>query len=200
MENRYYIYLFKIKKTGRVIYVGSTWRIGNRINMHRRSMREPDRAQPIHKYLHANNLELIRDVEIDIVDTVLGKENAMKLESEYYNKYKLSAINVWDADDRSGENSPMNQALRTKDGKQYFKSEREAARKLGVNRYKVIKMVKSGELVRVETKHKYKNMTTGETYTYAKQLLHQFDCGMEDIDELNSKGVIVLNGMTIRRV
>lgn len=200
MENRYYIYLFKIKKTGRVIYVGSTWRIGNRINMHRRSMREPDRAQPIHKYLHANNLELIRDVEIDIVDTVLGKENAMKLESKYYNKYKLSAINVWDADDRSGENSPMNQALRTKDGKQYFKSEREAARKLGVNRYKVIKMVKSGELVRVETKHKYKNMTTGETYTYAKQLLHQFDCGMEDIDELNSKGVIVLNGMTIRKV
>lgn len=200
MENRYYIYLFKIKKTDRVIYVGSTWRIGNRINMHRRSMREPDRAQPIHKYLHANNLELIRDVEIDIVDTVLGKENAMKLESKYYNKYKLSAINVWDADDRSGENSPMNQALRTKDGKQYFKSEREAARKLGVNRYKVIKMVKSGELVRVETKHKYKNMTTGETYTYAKQLLHQFDCGMEDIDELNSKGVIVLNGMTIRKV
>lgn len=200
MGNRYYIYLFKIKKTGRVIYVGSTWRIGNRINMHRRSMREPDRAQPIHKYLHANNLELIRDVEIDIVDTVLGKENAMKLESKYYNKYKLSAINVWDADDRSGENSPMNQALRTKDGKQYFKSEREAARKLGMNRYKVIKMVKSGELVRVETKHKYKNMTTGETYTYAKQLLHQFDCGMEDIDELNSKGVIVLNGMTIRKV
>lgn len=200
MENRYYIYLFKIKKTGRVIYVGSTWRIGNRINMHRRSMREPDRAQPIHKYLHANNLELIRDVEIDIVDTVLGKENAMKLESKYYNKYKLSAINVWDADDRSGENSPMNQALRTKDGKRYFKSEREAARKLGVNRYKVIKMVKSGELVRVETKHKYKNMTTGETYTYAKQLLHQFDCGMEGIDELNSKGVIVLNGMTIRKV
>ncbi len=200
MENRYYIYLFKIKKTGRVIYVGSTWRIGNRINMHRRSMREPDRAQPIHKYLHTNNLELIRDVEIDIVDTVLGKENAMKLESKYYNKYKLSAINVWDADDRSGENSPMNQALRTKDGKRYFKSEREAARKLGVNRYKVIKMVKSGELVRVETKHKYKNMTTGETYTYAKQLLHQFDCGMEDIDELNSKGVIVLNGMTIRKV
>lgn len=200
MENRYYIYLFKIKKTGRVIYVGSTWRIGNRINMHRRSMREPDRAQPIHKYLHANNLELIRDVEIDIVDTVLGKENAMKLESKYYNKYKLSAINVWDADDRSGENSPMNQALSTKDGKRYFKSEREAARKLGVNRYKVIKMVKSGELVRVETKHKYKNMTTGETYTYAKQLLHQFDCGMEDIDELNSKGVIVLNGMTIRKV
>ena len=200
MENRYYIYLFKIKKTDRVIYVGSTWRIGNRINMHRRSMREPDRAQPIHKYLHANNLELIRDVEIDIVDTVLGKENAMKLESKYYNKYKLSAINVWDADDRSGENSPMNQALRTKDGKRYFKSEREAARKLGVNRYKVIKMVKSGELVRVETKHKYKNMTTGETYTYAKQLLHQFDCGMEDIDELNSKGVIVLNGMTIRKV
>lgn len=200
MENRYYIYLFKIKKTGRVIYVGSTWRIGNRINMHRRSMREPDRAQPIHKYLHANNLELIRDVEIGIVDTVLGKENAMKLESKYYNKYKLSAINVWDADDRSGENSPMNQALKTKDGKRYFKSEREAARKLGVNRYKVIKMVKSGELVRVETKHKYKNMTTGETYTYAKQLLHQFDCGMEDIDELNSKGVIVLNGMTIRKV
>lgn len=200
MENRYYIYLFKIKKTDRVIYVGSTWRIGNRINMHRRSMREPDRAQPIHKYLHANNLELIRDVEIDIVDTVLGKENAMKLESKYYNKYKLSAINVWDADDRSGENSPMNQALKTKDGKRYFKSEREAARKLGVNRYKVIKMVKSGELVRVETKHKYKNMTTGETYTYAKQLLHQFDCGMEDIDELNSKGVIVLNGMTIRKV
>lgn len=200
MENRYYIYLFKIKETGRVIYVGSTWRIGNRINMHRRSMREPDRAQPIHKYLHANNLELIRDVEIDIVDTVLGKENAMKLESKYYNKYKLSAINVWDADDRSGENSPMNQALRTKDGKRYFKSEREAARKLGVNRYKVIKMVKSGELVRVETKHKYKNMATGETYTYAKQLLHQFDCGMEDIDELNSKGVIVLNGMTIRKV
>lgn len=200
MENRYYIYLFKIKKTGRVIYVGSTWRIGNRINMHRRSMREPDRAQPIHKYLHANNLELIRDVEIDIVDTVLGKENAMKLESKYYNKYKLSAINVWDADDRSGENSPMNQALRTKDGKRYFKSEREAARKLGVNRYKVIKMVKSGELVRVETKNKYKNMTTGETYTYAKQLLHQFDCGIEDIDELNSKGVIVLNGMTIRKV
>ena len=200
MENRYYIYLFKVKKTGRVIYIGSTWRIGNRINMHRRSMREPDRAQPIHKYLHANNLQLFRDVEIDIVDTTLGKDKAMELESEYYKKYKLSSVNIWDADKRSGDNSPIRQPLVTKDGKMTFSSQREAARKLGVSREKVHKMTEAGELIKIAVRNKYKNETTGETYISAYQLVQDLNIDMKIVRDLNKRGSIVLDGMTIRKV
>ena len=200
MENRYYIYLFKIKKTGRVIYVGSTWRIGNRINMHRRSMREPARAQPIHKYLHANNLQLFKDVEIDIVDTTLGKDNAMKLESKYYKKYKLSSVNVWDANKRSGNNSPIRQPLVTKDGKRTFNSQREAARELGVSRQKVNKMTKDGELIKIAIHSKYRNETTGENYISAYQLVQDLNIDMKLVNDLNKRGFIVINGMNIRKV
>ena len=200
VENRYYIYLFKIKKTGKIIYVGSTWRIGNRINSHRRSMREKDRAQPIHKYLNAKHLQLFKDVEIDIVDTVIGKKAAMKLESEYYHKYKLSSVNMWDANKRSKDNSPVRQPLMTKDHKRYFDSQRDAAEKLGVSRYFVNKMTKSGELVKVSVKNKYTNITTGENYISAYQLMQDLNIDVKFINELNEKGSIVINGMTIRKV
>lgn len=200
VENRYYIYLFRVKKTGRIIYVGSTWRIGNRINSHRRSMREPNRAQPIHKYLHANNLQLFKDVEVDIVDTTLGKENAMKLESEYYQKYKLSSINIWDANKRSGDNSPVRQPLMTKDGSQFFKSQRDAAKKLGTTRHTIGIMTKRGDLVKVPIRGKYKNETTGETYVSGYQLQHSLNIDTAILEDLSKNGKIVINGMLIRKV
>ena len=74
MINLYYIYVFRVKKDSRVIYVGSSRTIGARVNEHRRGMREKSREQPIHSYLLSNNLKLIEDVEIAIIDMADTKQ------------------------------------------------------------------------------------------------------------------------------
>lgn len=200
MEFFYYVYLFRIKATGKVIYVGSTRTVGEIINEHRRSMREDDRAQPIHKYLHANHLELIKDVEIDIVDYAKSKQKGLELESYYYHKYEITAINVWDANKRDGNNSPRQRRLVSKDGKDFYNSQRDAAVKLGITRSAVAQMVKRGELIPQLIPDKYQNIETGERFASGYQVQHLYNLDSKTINKLNKNGEIIVNGMTIRKV
>lgn len=196
----YYIYIFKVKKTGAVLYVGSTRTVGERINEHRRSMREEIRSQPIHKYLKANNLELIKDVEISIIDITESKKIALEKESYYFNKFNINTLNIWDAEDRKGQNSPVRKPIITPDESRSFLSQREAAEYYGVSRYKIVKMVKSGELIEIDVKGKYINESTGEIFISAYQIEKKYKVDSKRLNKLSKTGELIINGMKFKKV
>lgn len=196
----YYIYIFRIKETGKIVYVGSTRTIGERLNEHRRGMREERRSQPIHKYLKANNLELLKDVEYCIIDIANNKSEALEKESFYYNKYKINTVNVWDAENKTNENSPVRQPLVTKDGSLKFSSQRNAAEFYGVSRAKIAKMIKAGELIRLNPKGKYLNESTGEVFISLYQLDKKYKIDSKRLRELSKNGEIIINGMRFKKV
>lgn len=196
----YYIYLFVVKESNRVIYVGSTRTIGSRINEHRRSIRERDREQPIHKYLKENNLELIKDVAISIVDIADSKEESLKLETKYFNKYKKTISNIWKAEDKSGEYSPVRQPLICTKTNEVYKSQRDASEKLGISRYQVKKKTESGELKPMRIKDNYINLSTGETFVNLNHIKKRYNIDTKRITKLSKNGQLILDGMIIRKV
>ena len=112
----YYIYLFREKKTGKVIYVGSSARPMQRIKEHiqcaefRKKTRN-NNHQKIYLYLRDNNLELIKDVEIVWVERVEDKEESLRLEAEYFYKYKDTVLNDRPAEDMNGNNNPRRRKI-----------------------------------------------------------------------------------------
>lgn len=133
---QYFIYLFRVKKTGEVIYVGSTRAIGQRLNEHRRGLKESKHELPIHAYMKEHGLKLFDDVEVCIVEYFqnVPKEKALQVEAEYYFKYKDTLKNVRPAEIRSGEFSARNKPVKClNDGKE-FVSIRNAAEYYGINR------------------------------------------------------------------
>ena len=196
----YYVYVFRIKETQKVIYVGSTRMVGERLNGHRRAFREEKRRQPIHRYMIANNLELLTDVEMAIIDYAENKDEALKKESYYYKKYEVTNVNVWDAEKRSGNNSPVRKPLKTPDEKLFFESQRKAAEYFGVSRYTINQMVKRGELIEIEVNNKYVNEATGEKFISGYQLQKKYNLDSKTINRLSKEGKIIVNGMTIRKV
>ena len=144
--NQYYIYLFRVKKTGTVIYVGSCKSVGKRMNEHRRAFREPSRELPIHKYMKANNLKLFDDVEVVIVEFLNNttKEKALEVEAQYYYKYKDTIKNTRPAEIRSGVYATRNKPVRcVTDGKEFI-SIRKAAEYYGVDRSTIIYHLNKG--------------------------------------------------------
>ena len=196
----YYIYIFRVKKDGKIIYVGSTRTIGSRLNEHRRGMREIEREQPIHKYLKSNNLSLITDVEFSVIDYAESKQQALEKESYYFNKYQKTLVNIWDAEDRTETNSPVRKPLVSADGKLSFSSQREASRYFGISRYQVFQKVKAGELIEVDVDGKFRNEATGEVFISAYQLGKRYNLDSKRLNELSKKGTLIINGMTIRKV
>lgn len=196
----YYIYIFRVKKDGKIIYVGSTRTIGSRLNEHRRGMREIEREQPIHKYLKSNDLSLITDVEFSVIDYAESKQQALEKESYYFNKYQKTLVNIWDAEDRTETNSPVRKPLVSADGKLSFASQREASRYFGISRYQVFQKVKAGELIEVDVDGKFKNEATGEVFISAYQLGKRYNVDSKRLNELSKKGTLIINGMTIRKV
>lgn len=196
----YYIYIFRVKTDGKIIYVGSTRTIGSRLNEHRRGMREKEREQPIHKYLKNNNLKLITDVEFSVIDYAESKKQALEKESYYFNKYQKTLVNIWDAEDRTETNSPVRKPLVSADGKLSFASQREASRYFGISRYQVFQKVKAGELIEVDVDGKFKNEATGEVFISAYQLGKRYNLDSKRLNELSKKGTLIINGMTIRKV
>lgn len=200
MINLYYIYIFRVKKDGRIIYVGSSRTIGARINEHRRGMREKQREQPIHTYLLLNNLKLIEDIEISIIDTAETKREALEKESYYYDQYRKTIANIWRAEERDGKKSPVRQPLKIKGKEVFFESQRDAAEKLGVSRYLIKKMLEKGELELVELKFKYLNESTGEKFISGYQLQKRYNLDMKTVNNLSKVGTLILNGMKIKKV
>lgn len=196
----YYIYVFRIKSNSKVIYVGSTRTIGGRLNEHRRAFRELKRRQPIHRYMIENKLNLLTDVEVAIVDFAESKKEALEKESFYFHEYKITNVNIWDAEKRSGMNSPVRKPLKTPDETLFFESQRKAAEHFGVTRYTINQMVKRGELVEIDVDNKYINENTGEKFISGYQLQKKYNIDSKTVNRLSKEGKIIINGMTIRKV
>jgi predicted GIY-YIG superfamily endonuclease len=196
----YYVYVFRIKETGKIIYVGSTRTIGERLNGHRRSTREIKREQPIHKYLKENNLHLLKDVEFSVIDYAENKQQALDLESYYFEKYRQTLVNIWKGENREKSNSPVRKPLKVVDKELYFDSQREAAEYYGVSRYQINKMTKAGLLIEVEINNSFINESTGEYFISAYQVAKRYDIDSKRTNILSREGKLIIHGMTIRKV
>jgi predicted GIY-YIG superfamily endonuclease len=135
--NQFFIYLFRIKGTDEVIYVGSTKSFTNRFNDHRRSMRESERRAPIHKYMIENGLDFGKNIEVVITEFLedTTKEQALKVEAEYFYKYRETLKNTRPAEDREGEFSVRNKAVKCLNDNKVFISVRKAAEHYKISRY-----------------------------------------------------------------
>lgn len=134
--SQYFIYLFRIKNTDEIIYVGSTKSFANRFNDHRRSMREEKRRAPIHKYMIDNDLDFGKNVEVVITEFLedVTKEQALEVEAQYFYKYRNSIKNTRPAEDRSGEFSSRNKAVKCLTDGNVFISVRKASEHYNITR------------------------------------------------------------------
>lgn len=158
---QYWIYLFRIKKTGEVIYVGSTRAIGQRLNEHRRGLKEEKHRLPIHEYMIQNNLKLYDDVEICLVEFMqnVDKETVLAKEAEYFYRYRDTVKNTRPAEDRTDEFATRNQAVRClNDGKEFY-SLRNAAEYYGLNRATISNHLKKGSRIKKGLVFEYINST-----------------------------------------
>lgn len=148
--NQYFIYLFREKKTGKVIYVGSTKAIGKRLNEHRRAFREEGRMLPIHVYMKEQGLKLFDDVEVCIVEFLqnVSKEDALEVEARYYFKYRDTLKNVRPAEIRNGEYSARNKAVKCLNDEKEFLSIRQAAEYYKLNRTTIMNHLNHGSTIK----------------------------------------------------
>ena len=145
-NQQYFIYLFRIKETQEIIYVGSCKQISARLNEHRRSFREPERMAPIHKYMIENRLELFKDVEVVIVEYLdnATKQKALEVEEKYYYRYKNTLKNTRPAEIRSDVYSVRNKPVRCLNDGQVFLSIRKVAEHYGLSRQAVMNHLNKG--------------------------------------------------------
>ena len=153
----YYIYIFRVKETQEVIYVGSTQNLGMRMNEHRRAFREPKHELPIHKYMKENNLALFTDVEVVIVECLSGvtKQVALNLEAEYYYRYKGTLKNTRPAEIRAGIYATRNKPIRCLNDGQVFGSIRKAAEYYGTTRHALMNHLNKGTRLKSELVFEY---------------------------------------------
>ena len=146
LAEQYYIYLFRVKKTQQVIYVGSTKQIGARLNEHRRGFKDPKHEMPIHTYMKENNLKLFDDVEVVIVEywSKTTKEHALEVEAEYYYKYKDTVKNTRPAEQRSGIFSSRNKPIKCLNDNKIYASIREASRTYDLDRITIANHLNKG--------------------------------------------------------
>lgn len=146
---QYFIYLFRVKATGDVIYVGSCRKLAERLNEHRRAFREPKHQLPIHKYMIENNLELFKDVEVALVwySSNVSKEDALKVEEEYFYKYQATVKNTRPAEIRSGVWATRNKPVKCLNDGKVFLSIRQAAEYYGIDRTTIMYHLNKGRKI-----------------------------------------------------
>ena len=154
---QYYIYLFRVKKTQEVIYVGSTRNISTRINEHRRAFRELKHELPVHKYMIEKNLKLFTDVEVVIVEYLSGvsKQEALEVEAEYYYRYKDTLKNTRPGEIRSGIYAARNKPVRCLNDGQIFYSIRKAAEYYKITRNALMNHLNKGTRLKSELIFEY---------------------------------------------
>lgn len=147
-KNQFFIYIFRVKETNEVIYVGSTRIFASRMNEHRRSLREEKRAQNIHKYMNENNLKLYEDVEVAIVwfkDDCEASE-AYQEEARLTNLYKDTVRNFRVAENRQDENSSHSTKVKCLNDGKIYPSIRRLSEVVGIGRDALGKKLLKGVL------------------------------------------------------
>ena len=114
----YVVYLFREKKSGNVIYVGSSARPAERMKEHLQSLNGIKPKMKIHNYMLNNGLKLYRDVEVVWVDCANNKAEMALLEEQYYYQYQATLLNDRPGENRYGWYNPKRRAIRcVNDGK-----------------------------------------------------------------------------------
>ena len=177
-QTQYFIYLFRVKATQEVIYVGSCRQISERLNEHRRAFREPKHELPIHKYMKKNNLKLFDDVEVAIVEysNDMTKEEALNLEAQYYHRYKDTLKNTRPAEIRTGIYATRNKPVRCLNDGQVFYSIRKAAEYYGIDRSTIMYHLNKGSRLKNELVFEYVN----EDDVVARRKLYVVRCVEDD--------------------
>jgi predicted GIY-YIG superfamily endonuclease len=130
----YLVYLFKEKRTGKIIYVGSSSRPAARLKEHRAQLMGHKRANNIHKYMNENNLELYVDVEVIWVDCADDRKTMLELEEKYYFQYVDTIKNDRPGENRFGDYNPKRRKVRCSNDGKVFKTVTECARYYGKGR------------------------------------------------------------------
>ena len=140
----YYVYFFREKRTGKVIYVGSSSRPMERIKEHMQCYEgRKKNNQEIYKYLKHNNLELLKDVEIVFAERVKEKHKALELESEYFFKYKETLLNQRPAEERNGSFNPKRRRVQCINDGMFFETITECAKYYKKGRTTMTKILSS---------------------------------------------------------
>lgn len=156
-NQQYFIYLFRIKETQEVIYVGSCRNISKRLAEHRRAFREPKHELPIHKYMKDNHLKLFDDVEVAIVEysNNMTRKEALELEAEYFYRYKDTLRNTRPAEIRTGIYATRNKPVKCLTDGKVFYSVRKAAEYYGVTRHTLMRHLNRGTRLKSELIFEY---------------------------------------------
>ena len=131
----YLVYLFKEKRTDKVIYVGSSARPAERMKEHIQVIngnRESD--LPIYTYIRENRLRLYKDIEVIWVDSAENKEEMHKLEEQYYYKYIDTIKNERPAEIRKGVYNPRRRKVKCLNDGKIFATVSECASYYGKGR------------------------------------------------------------------
>jgi predicted GIY-YIG superfamily endonuclease len=134
----YVVYLFREKKTGHIIYVGSSARPAERLKEHQQALDGKKKQALIHRYMLQNNLKLYRDIEVIFCDSGKDKQEMIKLEEQYYYKYFSSALK----NERAGENkhgwyNPKRRPVRCLNDNKEFKTVLECSRFYNIRRQSI---------------------------------------------------------------
>jgi len=124
----YVVYLFKEKKTGRVLYVGSSARPAERMKEHMQSLMGMKARTKVHEYMVENHLKLYRDVEVIWVDSGKDKNEMIALEEQYYYKYvDQGLLNERPGENRYGWYNPKRRKVRCLNDGKVFKTVTECS-------------------------------------------------------------------------
>lgn len=124
----YIVYLFKEKRTDKIIYVGSSARPAARMKEHKQALLGLKKRSKIHRYMLQNNLEFYRDIEVIWVDYGNTREEMIKLEEKYYYKYVDNGLlNERPGENRYGWYNPKRKAIRCINDGKIFKTITECA-------------------------------------------------------------------------
>lgn len=126
-----YIYLFREKKSRKVIYVGRTRIPMRRFKEHEQALATS--TSPLYQYMRDNNLLFYRDIELVLVEFVdSGEADANEREQYYTLLYHDSVLNVHLGDDRSGQWSSRNRAVQCVTDGKIYRSVAEATAHYGI--------------------------------------------------------------------
>lgn len=131
----YLVYLFREKKSGKVIYVGSSARPAARMKEHVASAegQKPSNMK-LYGYMRDNNLKFYKDVEVVWVDRAENEKEMRDLEALYYYKYEETLLNDRPAEYRNGECNPKRKGVRCLDDGMEFNSVLQCSEYYGIPR------------------------------------------------------------------
>lgn len=124
----YIVYLFREKRNGNVIYVGSSARPIVRLKEHKQQLEGMKKPNKIHKYMIKNNLRLYDDVSVEFVKETKNKQEMLKEEEKFYFLFSETLKNERPADIKTEFYNPRRRKVKCLNDNKIFKTVTECAK------------------------------------------------------------------------